>query len=305
MGGLADETVANLSRLSGVTITEDVPFSEITTWKVGGPARLLVDVESAPALKGILLRLADPAVRLMVLGNGSDVLVSDEGFDGVVLRLRGDLSAVAVDGDILKAGAGAMLGSATVLAGRESLSGLEFALGIPGTVGGAIMTNAGAFDGDVASVVERVDALTREGETRTFTEFEGGYRMPLVPESSIVTAATLRLRKDSSDSIKSRMKDARMKREGSQPLGEATAGSVFKNPRGESAGRLIDACDLKGSSIGGAAVSRVHANFIVNEGGASAGDILKLMERITSEVESRFGVRLEPEVRLVGFDKEN
>jgi UDP-N-acetylmuramate dehydrogenase len=120
-----------------------------------------------------------------------------------------------------------------------------------------------------------------------------------------VTAATLTLRKDSSDSIKSRMRDVRMKREGSQPLGVATAGSVFKNPRGDSAGRLIDDCGLKGSSIGGAVVTRVHANFIINEGGATAGDILKLMERITSEVEARSGVRLEPEVRLVGFDKEN
>lgn len=304
MARRASETVASLSNIRGVNVTENVPFSELTTWKVGGPARLLVDVESAPALKGTLLRLGEAAGRMMVLGNGSNVLVSDDGFDGAVLRLRGALSESAINGDVLKAGAGAMLGSATSAAGRASLSGLEFALGIPGTVGGAVMTNAGANESDVASVIAEVEALTHEGETRSFTEFEGGYRKPLVPESIIVTAATLRLRKDSIDSIKSRMWDARVKRENSQPMDAATAGSVFKNPPGDSAGRLIDECGLKGSSIGGASVSRVHANFIVNEGGANAGDILNLMDRIASEVEARFGVWLEPEVRLVGFDKE-
>lgn len=304
MSRRAGDIIATLADTQGVNITENVPFSKLTTWKAGGPARFLVDVAGVDALVTILPRLREEGIATFVLGNGSNLLVSDSGFDGAVLRLRGELASLDRDGEVIRAGAGAMLGTAVSAAARADLTGLEFALGIPGTVGGAVMTNAGTRDGDVASVITVVSAVSTDGMLQEFFEFDGGYRSPLVPEGNVVTAAEFRLHEDSSESIKSRMHKARSRREETQPLGAATAGSVFKNPSGDSAGRLIDECGLKGLRIGAASVAQAHANFIVNEGGATASDIWEIMSRIASDVEARFGVRLEPEVRLIGFDKE-
>jgi UDP-N-acetylmuramate dehydrogenase len=294
----------SLERMSGCAVEENVPLARYTTWKVGGPARYLIKIDDSGALCEVLLRLRQSAVRALVLGNGSNVLVSDAGYDGAVLRLRGNLATVGIEGEALVAGAGTSLGSAIACAARASRSGLEFALGIPGTVGGAVMTNAGTFAGSTARVLRRVEAVTLEGTRESFEAFVDAYRQPLVPRDRIVTAATFMLRSSEASDIRQAMDEARAKREGSQPTGAATAGSVFKNPHGDSAGRLLDECGLKGVTVGGASVSRVHANFIVNSGGASGADIRELMKEMASAVRARFDIALEPEVTLIGFEEE-
>jgi len=205
---------------------------------------------------------------------------------------------------VLSAGAGASLGAAVQGAARASLSGLEFALGIPGTAGGAVMTNAATRTGSTAGVLREVEVLNVDGDEEKLTSFADAYREPLVPLDNIVTAASFKLDRAEVGAIKARMEEARAKREATQPVGAATAGSVFKNPPGDSAGRLLDACGLKGKSIGAATVSPLHANFIVNVGGAKAADIRALMETMVSEVKDRFGIDLKPEVRLIGFKEE-
>lgn len=282
-----------------------MPLAGFTTWRTGGPARYLLTVNTRQSLIDSLRVLQDAGVPLMVLGNGSNVLVSDAGWNGAVMRLKESLASVEVGGGGLDAGGGALLGAAVSKALRASLSGLEFALGIPGTVGGAVMTNAGTFAGSTAASLESVDAVDRSGELLTLEEFEDVYRGPLVAGDLIVAGARFGLTPEDGASIKSRMEEVRSRREGSQPLAAATAGSVFKNPPGEAAGRLLDQCGLKGRTVGGASVSDVHANFIINSGGASSAEVKTLMDVMAREVERAFGVRLEAEVRLVGFEEES
>jgi len=293
-----------LENPAGITVHEHVPLAGCTTWKTGGLARYLIDVESLKALREALLYLREMRMRILALGNGSNVLIADAGFDGAVIRLRGRAAFTKVSGELLEAGAGAPLGVVALTAARASLGGLEFSCGIPGTVGGAVMTNAGASSGSTALVLAEARALTIDCEDVIFDVFEDVYRQPLVPPGHIVTSATFRLGHTSPESIKSLMSEARSKREATQPVGLASAGCVFKNPAGDSAGRLLEECGVKGASVGRASVSRVHANFIINNGGARADDIKKLMGLMALEVESRFAVRLEPEVRLIGFEEE-
>ena len=290
-----------LARTRGLTVIENAPMSELTTWKVGGPARFLIKIETRDALGEALLALREDGVKAMVLGNGSNVLVSDSGFDGAVIRLRGELALLEVDGENLEAGGGAGLAAAVSRSAKASLSGLEFAFGIPGTVGGAVMTNAGTFLGDIAGVVSEVEVVGLDGVGSAFTPSAGAYREPLVPVGSVVTRARFKLASGDASKIRKTMQDIRSRRESTQPVGEATAGSVFKNPAGMSAGKLLDECGFKGRAVGGASVSGVHANFIVNGGGATAADIERLMNLMAGEVEARFGVRLQPEVELIGF----
>jgi UDP-N-acetylmuramate dehydrogenase len=240
----------------------------------------------------------------LVLGNGSNVLASDEGFGGVVLRPTAGLATVEVGVSRIRAGAGAALGSVVKEAARASLSGLEFAVGIPGTVGGAVMTNAGAFSGNIAGVIELARAITGDGEQHEYESFTNGYRESLVPVKEILTSATFRLAEAPFASIKKRVDEVWAMRRETQPHGRACAGSVFKNPSGDSAGRLIEACGLKGESVGGARVSELHANFIINEGAASAADIKTLIEKVAKAVNEGFGITLETEVELIGFEEE-
>ena len=288
----------------GVSVVRDVPMSTLTTWRTGGPADIMVEVANPEALREVLERLALDGVPTLILGNGSNLLVADAGFRGVVLRLRDKLASVEVDGEVLSAGAGAMLAAATGAAAAASLAGFEFAQGIPGTVGGAVMANAGTYAGCTADITTKVCAMTLAGEERIFEEFDNRYRKPLVAEGHVVTRVTFRLRHGEKDSIRAAMREVRSRREVCQPTGEATAGSVFKNPPGNKAGKLIEECGLKGRAVGGARISEVHANFIINDGGATAQDIRSLMKLAAAEVKYRCGITLETEVRLVGFDKE-
>jgi len=264
----------------------------------------MVEVANPEALREVLERLALAGAPTLILGNGSNLLVADAGFRGVALRLRDKLASVEVDGEVLSAGAGAMLAAATGAAAGASLAGFEFAQGIPGTVGGAVMANAGTYAGSTADITTKVYAMTLAGEERIFEEFDKRYRQPLVAEGHVVTRVTFRLRHGEKDSIRAAMREVRSRREVCQPTGDATAGSVFKNPPGNKAGKLIEDCGLKGRAVGGARISEVHANFIINDGGATAQEIRSLMKLAAAEVKSRFGITLETEVRLVGFDKE-
>lgn len=293
-----------LSEIRGARTARDVPLSGMTTWRVGGPAEFLVRVEAEEALSSVLRVARDERLPLMVLGNGSNVLVSDEGLAGIVVRLDGGLAAIEVEATKARAGGGALLSSLATEAYRGSLTGLEFSFGIPGTVGGAVMMNAGAFGSSISRVLESVETMDRNGLTGRVSSFEEGYRSPLVPASDLVVYATFRLEIGEPQAIRERMDSVRARRRATQPWGMSTAGSVFKNPPGDHAGRLIEECGLKGRGVGGARFSDIHANFIINNGTASAGDIKELIGMAREEVRKLFGVELELEVGLVGFDGE-
>lgn len=294
----------SLQSLKGVDAQKDVPLARHTTWKVGGPAEFLVQANDVSSLVALLKIVRAEEVPLFVLGKGSNILVSDRGLQGIAMRLGGEFTSIDVSGEALQAGGGAPLGSLVGKSLKASLEGFEFAVGIPGTVGGAVMTNAGAFSGSIAEVIGEVETLTLDGEQTRHTDIENAYRSPLVSREEIVTCARFRLKNGSADRIRNMMDSAKAKRKETQPWGKATAGSVFKNPPGDSAGRMIEECGLKGKSVGGARVSDTHANFIINDGTAKASDIKRLIDLIRGEVRVRFGLDLELEIQLVGFDKE-
>jgi UDP-N-acetylmuramate dehydrogenase len=296
------DIVTSLSGIEGLTLSEGVLLSELTTWKVGGPADLLVKAGNVAAVTETVRAARAAGAPLLVLGRGSNLLVSDEGFRGLVLCLEGELAAVHPEAGSIEAGGGAALFEVVRLAAASSLSGMEYAFGIPGSVGGAVMTNAGTFAGDTRAVLKSVSAIGPEAEGVSFEQFEDVYRTSLVPPGHVITSATFVLERGDAAAIKRTMEEVKARR-AAQPRG-ATAGSVFKNPPGDSAGRLLEVCGLRGSAAGGAMVSPEHANFIVNQGDATAGDIFALMARMIEVVEERRGVKLEPEVRLLGFDKE-
>jgi UDP-N-acetylmuramate dehydrogenase len=298
------ELMSELVSVRGARVERDVPMAEHTTWRVGGPAELMAFVSSESALIKILALARQAALAVRVLGNGSDVLVSDGGIGGIVLRLEGDLTGISVSGDILAAGAGAGLGPLVGRASVAGLSGVEFAAGIPGTVGGAVMTNAGALSSCFADRVVEVTTIALDGTARRHVDFAGAYREAMVPVDEVVVGARLKLDRAPRSEVEDRVEDAKSRRRRTQPLGAATAGSVFKNPPGDFAGRLIDLCGLKGKAAGGARISEVHANFIVNDGGATAAEIVSLIELVRAAVRSRFGTELELEVKLIGFEGE-
>lgn len=294
----------SLLNLKGLEVQRGVPLANHTTWKVGGPVELLVRANGVSSLDGLLEIARAEGIPLFVLGNGSNILVSDAGLKGIALRLGGELTSIEIKGEVLTACGGAPLGSLVENALKVSLKGVEFAFGIPGTVGGAVMTNAGAFSGSIAEVVDEVQTMNMDGEMMRHRDMSGEYRSPLVPRNEIVTRASFRLTQGSGEQIRKEMDSVRAKRKATQPWGMATAGSVFKNPAGDSAGRMIEECGLKGKSIGKARVSDTHANFIINDGGALASDIKELIDLMRREVRARFGLNLEQEITLVGFDEE-
>ncbi|HEY5532420.1 MAG TPA: UDP-N-acetylmuramate dehydrogenase [Candidatus Anoxymicrobiaceae bacterium] len=298
------DPLAALADIDNAKVERDFPLSRFTTWKVGGPARFVIEVRTGRALVQVLGACASAGLPVMTLGNGSNVLFSDSGYRGVVLRLTGEFALVETGALEIAAGGGAGLGVLVARASRAGLTGLEFAVGIPGTVGGAVMTNAGAFSGSCASLLARVETMDLLGEARVHEGFKNEYRSHLVPEDEIVTSATFVMAQAPKEEIRERADSFRKLRFRTQPLGKATAGSVFKNPAGTSAGKLIDECGLKGRSLGAARISEIHANFIINEGGATARDIKALMEVAAHEVRERFGICLKAEVKLIGFEGE-
>jgi len=278
-------------------------LAPLTTFRVGGPAALFLEPESEDDVVAASEAVRASEIAYAILGKGSNVLVSDAGFPGLVLRLGRGYRWSARDGERLTAGGSMPLPALAGVALSHGLAGLEFGVAIPATLGGAVWMNAGAHGGELADVIESVDVfhLVDGGAERLGVRDAGfDYRRSALPPDGVVVAATLVLQAEEPGPIRSRMDAAREWRRRTQPLAEPNCGSVFKNPPGDHAARLIEQAGGKDLSVGGASVSRKHANFIVAADGTKAVDVVELIERIRALVETRFGVQLETEVRLMG-----
>lgn len=279
-------------------------MSEYTSFRTGGPAELLVFPKTEEELSFALSVCAENGILPFVFGNGTNLLVSDEGIKGVSIRLAGDFERITLlDDETVTCSAGTMLSKLCLFALDHSLAGLEFAYGIPGTAGGAAFMNAGAYGGEMKDVVTNCRHLDMLGRPGSFTaeELDFGYRHSVYSNGGfIITDVTLRLKKGVKDEISARMKELLSRRKEKQPLELPSAGSFFKRPKDGYAGKLIEECGLKGFSVGGAQVSTKHAGFVVNTGGASTSDILRLGDAVRGKVKAETGVTLEREVRYIG-----
>ena len=298
-------TGTDIQRRIGVKTSRDEPLARFTTMRVGGPADLFATVHNAHELRALVRFARTRELPHFVLGRGSDLVIADAGIRGLVIQVRAEGSRT--DGDRYTAEAGVQMARAATETQRAGLTGLEFGLAIPGAVGGAVWANAGAHDADVAGVLETARVLAADG-TETIvpaSELALSYRDSRFKHGGdgprdVIVEATFRLAAADPDTIKARLDEIRHWRQAHQPLGLPSAGSVFRNPDGDSAGRLIDAAGLKGTRIGGAVVSEKHANFIVNDQKGSATDVRRLAERVRAEVLARHGVTLAFEVEFVG-----
>ncbi|MFO0746464.1 MAG: UDP-N-acetylmuramate dehydrogenase [Myxococcota bacterium] len=296
-----------LTPIEGTIVREREPLAGYTTYKIGGPARWLVEVSAREALPLVLGQLAAAGVPWLVLGNGSNVLVADRGFDGCALVLGGELAGLELTRDAFGAGQHRVRAGAAVsmtrllrLAKDESLSDLWFLAGIPGTVGGAVRMNAGTRYGELSRVLVAAEVCAADGYRSIPSDRLGlSYRASALPAGAVVTGAELRVG-DADEAMRAKLDEVLAYRKSTQPLHLPSCGSVFANPPGDAAGRLIEAAGLKGATLGGAEVSSQHANRIVNRGGATAADVHGLILRCRREVAERFGVSLHPEVQLVG-----
>lgn len=286
-------------------IRHDFPLSRVTSFHIGGNADLAVYPADAEAFAYALDAVVQAGVPYTVIGNGSNTLVRDGGFRGVVF-VTTDMRRVTIDGTRLIGGCGVLLGSVGTNASRAGLAGAEFANGIPGTLGGAVYMNAGAYGGQLADIV--CETVCYDLDAKQVLHLDNaaqhfGYRHSVFMEKNyIILSATLQLTKDEPDAIRARMNDYLARRREKQPLEYPSAGSVFKRPEGHFAGKLIEDAGLKGLCVGGAEVSPKHAGFIVNVGGATARDVLELIERIREKVYAMSGVTLECEIRTIGED---
>ena len=285
-------------------IMENVPMSQHTSFKAGGAARLMVVPQTAEELKAVLRVLSDEVCPHMVLGNGSNILVKDSGYDGVIVKIGSAFDYVKQEGNSLVVGAGTLMSVVARTAISASLAGFEFASGIPGSIGGAIFMNAGAYDGEMKDITQRVRLISKDGKRdfyMTGEELQMGYRHTVLHETGdIVVEVELKLEAGDKDEIKARVADLAERRNSKQPVNFPSAGSFFKRPTGYFAGKLIQDAGLKGLTVGGAQVSELHSGFIINKGGATATDILQLMEIVQASVFEKFGVMLETEVRIIG-----
>ena len=295
------EKYVGLLRRLGCEYRTDARFDALTTFHIGGAIPLLIVPDSVEKLRAILRAFREDNGRYFILGRGSNLLAPDEGVDyPVILLSDGEFSEIAIDGDTVTAGAGALLSKLCAAALDAGLSGLETEYGIPGTVGGGLFMNAGAYGGELADTLESVVSLTPDGAllSRKREELSFSYRhSSFADNGEIVVRATFRLKKAPRGEIRAAMDDYMTRRKTKQPLNFPSAGSVFRRPEGYFAGKLIEDAGLKGYAVGGAQVSEKHAGFIVNQGGATAEDVKALIAHIRKTVFERFGVRLETEVR--------
>lgn len=301
-------------QLPQLSLMQDEPMKKHTTFRIGGPADYYAEPDVSQISK--LIEIAKACdMPVAVIGNGSNLLVGDKGIRGLVIGIGKGLSEIDVteavaqqstaqgNGRIITAGAGAILAAVAAKAAEASLSGLEFASGIPGSVGGAVVMNAGAYGGEIKDVLIDATVLTAEGELKTVTrdELDLSYRHSIVPEKGyIVLSARFRLTPKPKDEIKAYMAELRAKRVEKQPLEYPSAGSTFKRPEGYFAGKLIMDAGLRGYSVGDAQVSGKHCGFVVNKGEATAADVLTLIKDVQETVLKQFGVKLEPEVKMIG-----
>ena len=292
----------SLASLVGAgNVLENEPMSRHTTFEIGGPAAYFVRPRSVAEVSGIIRLCVEAGVPWRVIGCGSDLLVADAGVEGVVIEIRDNLSAIKVEGTTVAAGAGATNAAVAEAACAAGLSGYEFASGIPGTVGGAAIMNAGAYDGEFAQVCMRVTCVTPEGAVVSVpaADADWSYRHSMFDARGyVVVAAELSLAKADPSVIRARMEELAEKRAAKQPLDMPSAGSTFKRPEGHYAAALIDEAGLRGFAVGGAQVSTKHTGFVVNAGGATARDVEALIDEVRKRVRAHSGVELECEVRL-------
>ena len=288
--------------MGGSGIFMEEPMKKHTTFRVGGPADVLVQPDET-ALAAILALCRQYHVPYSFIGNGSNLLVGDKGIRGVVIEMTDPMGNIEVDGTKITAQAGAMLSKIANTAASNGLGGMEFAAGIPGSVGGAVVMNAGAYDGEMKDIIEKVYVLNENGAQLELGRdaLDLGYRHSCIPEKKyIVTKVVLELVPRNEAEIRSEMKELNEKRAEKQPLQYPSAGSTFKRPEGYFAGKLIMDAGLRGYQVGGAQVSEKHCGFVINKGDATAADICQLMQDVSDKVQAQFGVVLEPEVKMIG-----
>ncbi len=287
---------------NGCKIEQDVPLARLTSFRVGGPAAYVVSAPAA-AVAPLLKQWKEEQIPFLMMGNGSNLLASDKGYSGVVLRLLAEETPVLRGDNRVMCQAGMQLKALCLWARDHGLAGLEPLYGIPGTVGGAVFMNAGAYGGEVADVLTEVSVVDRDGEIRTLSAEEAalGYRHSrFMDTGEVVLQVILQLKPDRKEDIGARMDDFQQRRRDKQPLEYPSAGSFFKRPVGHFAGALIDQCGLRGFAVGDAQVSEKHAGFVINRGKATCKDILTLSDEVQRRVFEKFGVQLEREVRFIG-----
>ena len=287
---------------SGEVVTEE-PMSRHTTFRIGGPADYFVTPHTKEEIRQVIRLCKEEEIPFAVLGNGSNLLVGDKGFRGVIIQLFKNFSNIIIEEENIYAQSGALLVRLANQAAKQGLTGLEFASGIPGTLGGAVVMNAGAYGGEMKDVILWSDVLTEDGEFLRLSgeELELGYRTSVIQKKHyFVLGAALRLKKGDQNEIRSMMEELKEKRVSKQPVEYPSAGSTFKRPEGYFAGKLIMDAGLRGFSVGAAQVSEKHCGFVINKGGATAEEVQLLMKEVADRVEKKFGVRLEPEVKMLG-----
>ena len=282
------------------------PLKKHTTYRIGGPADLMIFPKSKQDLIKVIKIINENKLQLTILGSGSNVLVSDDGIRGAVISLKNSLKQIEVSDNILYAECGTMLGTIVKHAVRNNLIGLENLNGVPGTLGGALIMNAGAWGGEISENLMHVELINSKSEIKKIykKDLNFSYRQSSFNKDDILLSAKFNLKKADKDIIKENLIEAQSGRKKSQPLNKRSAGSVFKNPKDNSAGKLLDELGLKGFSIGDAKISEKHANFFINDGNASSTDMLMLIKKAHQKVKERFNVNLSLEVRLMGFNED-
>ena len=281
----------------------DEPMKKRTTFRVGGNADYFVVPKTTEEVKGVVRLCKEENLPYYILGNGSNLLVGDKGYRGVIIQIYKEMNEITVDDDRIRAQAGALLSKVGSVALEAGLTGFEFAAGIPGAVGGAVVMNAGAYGGEMKDVLASATVLTQDGEVLKLSndELELGYRTSVVAKNNyVVLEAEYQLQAGDKAAIRARMDELKVQRVTKQPLEYASAGSTFKRPEGYFAGKLIQDAGLRGFQVGGAQVSEKHCGFVINKGDATAADIVELMKQVSEKVFQEFGVTLEPEVKRLG-----
>lgn len=297
-----NEIIRELKKIEGVQFSENEPMSRHTTFKIGGCADLAVFPSSAASVKRCMEVFEGFGVRYYIIGKGSNILVGDGGIRGGVIILGSNFGSIEAEGNVVKAQAGASLGAVASVCLKNGLGGFEFAAGIPGSVGGGVCMNAGAYGGELKDVIKNVTVIDK-GRLYTLKNSECGFgyrHSKMLDENMVVLGAEFELYPENRDIIKEKMKELSARRSEKQPLEYPSAGSTFKRPEGYFAGKLIQDSGLRGFSVGGAQVSEKHCGFVINKGGAAAADVKSLIETVQKTVFERFGVKLEREVRYIG-----
>ncbi|MFQ7473008.1 MAG: UDP-N-acetylmuramate dehydrogenase [Anaerovoracaceae bacterium] len=296
-----------IAELGRDSVRENAAMDRYTSFRAGGCADVMIEPSDTEELKTVLRILDSENCPHIILGNGSNILVKDSGYRGVVIKIGAAFDYFRTDEEdetVIKCGAGSLMAAVAKNAAQNNLSGLEFASGIPGSIGGAVFMNAGAYGGEISQVLESVFLVSKDGKRDFYmngADMELGYRHSLIQKTGdIVVGAKFRLKHGNREDIKKQMTELNARRNEKQPVNYPSAGSFFKRPEGYFAGKLIQDAGLKGTCVGGAEVSQLHSGFIINKGGATASDILQLMEIVQATVFEKFGVKLEPEVRIIG-----